>query len=132
VQRLLLFHAPLQSFGNGKAYFHVELILFPGDIVRDFGMAMEKMVRGIPTSLWGVASDKLVDLVLNSTNGERMPSDLAKTILFYWQRDQLATEIGLQRLMEAAMILEPEKTIGVMDELGLHELVIMLRETVKV
>jgi len=95
-------------------------------------LAMEKMVRGIPTSLWGVASDKLVDLVLNSTKGEKMPSDLAKTILFYWQRDQLATEIGLQRLMEAAMILEPENTIGVMDELGLHELVIMLRETVKV
>jgi len=100
--------------------------------VRDFGLAMEKIVKRIPTSLWSVASEKLVDLVLNSANGERMPSDLAKTILFYWQRDQLATEIGLQRLMEAAMILEPEKTIGVIDELGLRELVIMLRETIKV
>ncbi len=93
---------------------------------------MERIVRKIPTSLWSVASDKLVDLVLNSANGEKMPSDLAKTILFYWQRDQLATEIGLQRVMEAAMILEPEKTIGVMDELGLRELVVLLRETVKV
>jgi len=100
--------------------------------VRDFGLAMEKIVRKIPTSLCGAASDRLVDLVLNSANGEKMPSDLAKTILFYWQRDQLATEIGLQRLMEAAVILEPEKTIGVMDELGLHELVVVLRETVKV
>ena len=95
-------------------------------------MAMEKIVRKIPASLWSVASDKLVDLVLNSANGERMPSDLAKTILFYWQRDQLATEVGLQRVIEAAMILEPEKTIGVIDELGLQELVIMLKETIKV
>jgi len=93
---------------------------------------MEKIVRTIPSSLWSAASDKLVDLVLNSANGERMPSDLAKTILFYWQRDQLATEIGLQRLMEAATILEPEKTIGVLDELGLQELVVMLKETSKV
>ena len=100
--------------------------------MRDFGLAMEKIVRKIPASLWSVASDKLVDLVLNSANGERMPSDLAKTILFYWQRDQLATEVGLQRVIEAAMILEPEKTIGVIDELGLHELVIMLKETIKV
>jgi len=95
-------------------------------------LAMEKIVRKIPASLWSVASDKLVDLVLNSANGERMPSDLAKTILFYWQRDQLATEVGLQRVIEAAMILEPEKTIGVIDELGLQELVIMLKETIKV
>ena len=100
--------------------------------MRDSVLAMEKIVRKIPTSLWGVASDKLVDLVLNSANGEKMPSDLAKTILFYWQRDQLATEIGLQRLMEAAMILEPEKTVAVIEELGLHELVVVLRETVKV
>jgi len=119
------------AFEDGNAYFLGGGLLFTGRRVRDFGLAMEKIVKKIPTSLWGVASDKLVDLVLNSANGERMPSDLAKTILFYWQRDQLATEIGLQRLMEAAMILEPEKTIGVIDELGLHELVIMLRETVK-
>ena len=75
-----------------------------------------------------MASEKLVDIVLNSSSAEKMPSDLAKTILYYWQRDQLATEIGLQRLLEAAMILEPEKTIETMDSLGLPELVIMLKE----
>ncbi len=92
-------------------------------------MAMEKIARRIPTSLWDIASEKLIDITLNSSNASRMPSDLAKTILYYWQRDQLATEVGLQRLLEASMILEPQKTIRVMGELGLPEIVTLLEET---
>ncbi len=94
-------------------------------------MAMEKIARKIPTSLWNEASEKLIDIILNSPNASNMPSDLAKTILYYWQRDQLATEIGLQRLLEAAMILEHEKTINLMEELGVHEIAVMLKETMK-
>lgn len=93
-------------------------------------MAMEKIARKIPESLWSIASEKLVDIALNSGNADKMPSDLAKTILYYWQRDQLATEIGLQRLLEAATLLEPEKTIMTMEELGLPEIVVLLKETV--
>jgi len=92
-------------------------------------MALEKIARKIPASLMNVASEKLIDLVLNSPNASKMPSDLAKTILYYWQRDQLATEVGLQRILEASMILEPEKTITLMEELGLPAIVVMLRET---
>jgi len=92
-------------------------------------MALEKIARKIPASLMNVASEKLIDLVLNSPNASKMPSDLAKTILYYWQRDQLATEVGLQRILEASMILEPEKTISLMEELGLPAIVVMLRET---
>jgi hypothetical protein len=94
-------------------------------------MAMEKIARKIPTSLWNETSEKLIDIILNSPNASNMPSDLAKTILYYWQRDQLATEIGLQRLLEAAMILEHEKTINLMEELGVHEIAVMLKETMK-
>jgi len=92
-------------------------------------MALEKIARNIPASLWSIASEKLIDLVLNSSNASKMPSDLAKTILYYWQRDQLATEVGVQRALEASMILEPEKTISLMEELGLPEIVVMLKET---
>ncbi len=92
-------------------------------------MALEKIARKIPASLWNVASEKLVDVTLNSQNASKMPSDLAKTILYYWQRDQLATEVGLHRLLEASMILEPDKTISLMEELGLSEVVVMLKET---
>ena len=92
-------------------------------------MTLEKIARKIPASLWNMASEKLIDLVLNSPNASRMPSDLAKTILYYWQRDQLVTEVGLYRVLEASMILEPEKTISLMEELGLPAIVVMLKET---
>lgn len=94
-------------------------------------MAVEEAVRKIPTSLWRTASEGTIDIILNSSNADNMPSDLAKTILYYWQRDQLATEVGLQRLLEAAMRLEPEKTISFVEELGLPELVVILRQSAK-
>ncbi|MGQ9641661.1 MAG: hypothetical protein ACUVUF_06010 [Candidatus Bathycorpusculaceae bacterium] len=94
-------------------------------------MSLEKIARNIPASLWNEASEKLVDMVLNSQNASKMPSDLAKTILYYWQRDQLATEVGLQRLLEASMMLEPEKTISLMEELGLPQIAAMLKETIR-
>jgi hypothetical protein len=92
-------------------------------------MSMEEIARRVPASLLNVATEKLTDIILKSSNASKMPSDLAKTILYYWQRDQLATEVGLQRLLKASLILEPEKTISLMEELGLPEIVVMLKET---
>jgi hypothetical protein len=89
-------------------------------------MALEKIVRKIPSSSWEATSEKLIDIVLNSPNAARMPSGLAKTILYYWQRDQLATEIGIQRLLEASTHIDLEKTIEVLKELGLQEVVAVL------
>ena len=94
-------------------------------------MALEKISRNIPASLRNVASEKLIDIILKSSNGSKMPSDLAKIILFYWQRNQLVTEVGLQRLLEASIILEPEKAVSLMEELGLQEIAVMLRETLQ-
>lgn len=92
-------------------------------------MAMEKIVHKIPASLWGTASEKLIDMILNSSNASKMPSHLAKTILYYWQRDQIATTVGLERLLEASMILEPEKAVALMEDLGLPEIVAMLKQS---
>jgi len=89
------------------------------------------VVRKIPESLWRTASERIIDMILNSSNADNMPSDLAKTILYYWQRDQLATEVGLQKLLDAALRLEPEKTISFMEELGLPEVVVTLRRSTK-
>lgn len=89
-------------------------------------MALEKIVRKIPSSSWEATSERLIDIVLNSPNAKKMPSGLAKTILYYWQRDQLATEVGLQRLLEASITVDPEKTIDVLRELGFQELVTVL------
>ena len=74
-------------------------------------MALERIARKVPTSLWAILSEELVDITLNSSNAKKLSSDLAKTILYYWQRDQLATEVGPQRLLEATTALESKKTI---------------------
>jgi hypothetical protein len=90
-------------------------------------MKLEEIVRKIPSTSWDMTSERLIDIVLNSPNSDKMPSGLAKTILYYWQRDQLATEIGLQRLLEASMIIDSEKTTGVLTELGFQKIVAVLK-----
>jgi hypothetical protein len=91
-------------------------------------MALDEIVLKIPNVLRDTAADKLIDLVLNSKDGEKLPSDLAKTILFYWQRDQLPSETGLRRLLEAAMIVAPSETVKLFEDLGVSEVVPLLTE----
>lgn len=92
---------------------------------------MEDIVRNIPFSLRGAVSEKLIDIILKSPNANKMPSQLAKAILLYWQIDELATEVGLQHLLEASAILEPEKTVSSIEELGLSEIAVKLKEKLK-
>jgi hypothetical protein len=94
-------------------------------------MDMEGIVRNIPSSLRSAVSEKLVDIILKSQNASKMPSQLAKTILLHWQRDEFAMEVGLQHLLEASAILEPEKTVSSMEELGLSEIAAKLKENLK-
>ena len=84
-------------------------------------MTMKTIVPDIPQSLWNDVSEKLIDIILKSKNAKKMPSHLAKTILHVWQKDQIGTEIGLQWLLEAAILLESEKTTDLMKEIGLSK-----------
>ena len=61
-------------------------------------------------------SNKLADFILTSKNDEKMPAALANTILHQWKNDALKSERGLAALLEAAVLLEPEKTIGFFTE----------------
>ena len=94
-------------------------------------MSIEEIVKKIPTSIWGNTFESLIDVVLNSPNGDRIPSNLAKTLLYYWQRNQLVTETGLQKLLEAAMMVEPDKTVNALGELGLQEIAATIKEVFK-
>jgi hypothetical protein len=90
---------------------------------------LEEIVGRVPTSIREILIDRLTDIVLSSKRAEELPSSLARIILYYWQRDLLATDTGLEKLLEAAILLEPEKTYRLMEEdLGLHDLVTLLRE----
>lgn len=91
-------------------------------------MTMKTIVPDIPPSMWNEVAEKLIDIILKTKNAKKMPSHLAKTILHFWQKDQVGTEVGLQRLLEATILLEPERTVDLMKEIGLSKNVL---ETLK-
>ncbi len=93
-------------------------------------MAYQKIVKTIPIEKRGKLSDKLLDFVLKSKKESKMPSALAYTILNQWQLGPLTTEMGLAALLEAAILLESEKTLEFLDqELQLVEVVKAIKET---
>jgi len=86
-------------------------------------MDYRKIVELIPTANRQTLSNKFVDFILTSKNDEKMPSQLANTILNYWQQDILESESGLTALLEAALLLEPDKTVSVFSELQMTNIV---------
>jgi hypothetical protein len=82
-------------------------------------MDKREMVKSIPKPLKRVISDKLIDVMLEAKDGSKVPSSLAKTILSYWQRDQLASEAGLINLLQAVEYANPLKAASVLDDFGL-------------
>jgi len=80
-------------------------------------MDFSRLVRMIPESKRKTLSDALVDFVLTSKSDDKMPSALAHTWLHYWQRNLLESEHGLAALLEASVLLEPEKTLAAFNEL---------------
>jgi hypothetical protein len=94
-------------------------------------MEYPKFVGLIPVDKWGVVLDKLTDLVLTSKNDDKMPSRLANAILHDWQRDVLKSESGLTAMLEAALLLEPEKTLAVFSELQMENIGEQIKETLE-
>ena len=96
----------------------------------EFNKRLERLALEIPVHFRSVAADKLVDILINSPNVKRMPNEVVKRILFNWQRGALATEYGLQVLLDAALALEPEQTMNMLSNgLRLYAPVLELKET---
>jgi hypothetical protein len=79
-------------------------------------MAYQRIVDIIPVGKREKLSDKLVDFLLKSKKEDKMPSDLVNTILNQWQLGPLTTEAGLAALLEAAVLLESEKTLEFLEQ----------------
>jgi len=88
---------------------------------------MNTVVDSVPASLYGDLSKKLVSLVLGTTDKDAIPSDLAKKIIYLWRQDQLASRTGIQTLLEAAHMADAEGTYSMLNQLGLHEITIALK-----
>jgi hypothetical protein len=91
-------------------------------------MDYRKLVETIPVAKREPLSNKLIDLILSSKNDEKMPSQLANAILHHWQNDILISESGLTALLEAAALLEQDKTIEVFHQLELTDFAQQIKE----
>jgi len=82
---------------------------------------LDEVIHLVPHSLKQAVSGKLLDIILKSKKTNKISSSLAKTILHDWQKDLVNTEDGLKHLLEAALNMEPEKTMQCFEKLGLTE-----------
>jgi len=90
-------------------------------------MKMETTINNIPVSLYKPLSDKLVSIILDSKEKNSVSTELTKKIIYLWRQDQLATPTGLETLLSAAVIVDEEATVDVLEELGLHELTVAIK-----
>jgi hypothetical protein len=95
-------------------------------------MDYRKIIDNVSVLKREVLSTKLIDVILLSKNDDKMPSQLANTILQQWQQDTLITESGLTALLEAAVLLDPTKTVEALTALELADIAGQIKEaTVK-
>ena len=88
---------------------------------------MEAVVEGIPNSLHGDLSKKLIDIVLGTQDKNAVPAELAKKIIYLWRQEQIASLTGILSLLEASVMVDAEATYSVLDELGLQETTSVLK-----
>lgn len=88
---------------------------------------MESIVEGIPNSLYGDLSKRLVNIVLGTKDKKAVPAELAKKIIYLWRQDQLASPTGIMTLLEAAVIVDADETYRCLEDLGLQEVTVALK-----
>ena len=94
-------------------------------------MDYRKLVETVPIVKREPLLKKLIDLLLSSKNDEKMPGSLANAILHHWQNDVLLNESGLTALLEAAVLLEPQKVVETFTQLEMADFAEELRATVQ-
>ena len=81
----------------------------------------------IPKSLHENLSKNLINIVLSTDNKNAVPSDLAKKVIYLWRQDQLTSPTGIQTMLEAAALADSNATCDCLEELGLKEVAILLK-----
>lgn len=94
-------------------------------------MDYRRLSEMIPSEKWDIVSDKLIDFILTSKNDDRMPSQVASVILRQWQNDNLRSETGIAALLQAAILLEPEKVITAFNEIQMTSVAEQVKESLK-
>lgn len=90
-------------------------------------MSYRGLVKKIPSSMYEMLSDKLMDALLEAKEGGNVPSSLAKAILYHSMRGQLTSEAGLVNLLESLAEADRERAVTLLEEFGLKEVTLALR-----
>jgi len=69
------------------------------------------ITREIPRQKRRDFQERLLGLILDSDRAGLMPINLAKNLLRFYQEDRLHSDPGLELTLEAALIIESEKSI---------------------
>jgi len=83
------------------------------------GSLVKKIVDAMPKDLLADASMCVLDAILVSKKGDKMPSALAKELLYLCKNNQLNSRPGLAVLLEAALAMDPEETKRSLSNKGL-------------
>ena len=85
-------------------------------------MDYPKLVELVPAEKLGPLSDQLLNFILTTKNDGKMPTKLANAMLSKMQQGAIKSKTGVAVLLEAAMLLEPEKTMAALGEMQMPTL----------
>ena len=87
----------------------------------DLQKMFEVVADAISSEEKEILADKLLGILLETKSKMELPVNLAKVILRLEAREGLHIRFGIIKLLEAAMILEPEKAIDLVNEIAAVE-----------
>ena len=92
-------------------------------------MDYRRLIETVPPGKKEALLNKLVNVILSSKSDDKMPSRLANTILHQWQQDTITSEFGLTALIEAAVLLDPVKTVEFLNALELTDIAELIKDS---
>lgn len=90
-------------------------------------MSYRELEKKIPTSMYEMLTDKIIDALLEAKEGANITSSQAKTILYHSMKGQLASKAGIANLVEALIIADRQRAVEIMNESGLKEAALALK-----
>jgi hypothetical protein len=84
-------------------------------------------VNKVPVSLYKTLSDKLVSIILDSDDRNAVSTEMTRKIIYLWRQDQLASPTGIETLIKAAATVDSQAVSKVMEDLGLMELTVAIK-----
>jgi len=84
-------------------------------------------INNVPASLYKPLSEKLVSIILESEDRNAVSSEMTKKIIYLWRQDMLASPTGIEALVKAAVQVDSADVAKVMDDLGLKELSVAVK-----